>query len=194
MWLPQAWLQTRPKISFHCLPSKEGEAKEQEGKKPTDKHQSLLHAQPSTSNRVALQVGAQCSHLSGLCLLRLHLPMGVLIWPVRLGKAAPAPIAASFCSWPSDSARVDSLRTIGGPSPQRPCPAALGEPPPYWGKCSFISRSDPYSLGKVIFVQEALKYQTKHMLRVFRLLSCQSWWKKNFFQLLKWFSTLSARH
>lgn len=77
-WLPQARLQARPKIPVHCLPAKEGEAKEREGKQPADKHQSLPRAQQGTSSRVALQVGAQCPRLSGLCLLRFHLPLGVL--------------------------------------------------------------------------------------------------------------------
>lgn len=148
-----------PKISLHCLLSKDGEAKEQEGKEPTDKHQVLPCTRPSTSGRVALQAGARCPGLSGLCplLCLLAFSHGCLdlaskAWKGRISSHcfSSSPMALIFGPW------GDDLGTAGGPSPQCPCPAALGEPSPYWGKHSFISRSDLYSLSNVIFVQEVL--------------------------------------
>lgn len=119
-----------PKISLHCLLSK-GEAKEKEGKEPTGKHQVLPRAQPSTSGRVALQAEAQCPRLSGLCpllcLLRTHFPMGVLIWPARLGKAGPPPIVSPLrlctqlwaLSWLSGDCRRSKPPAPTSCSPQR---------------------------------------------------------------------------
>lgn len=99
-WPPQVRLLARTQ-KYHCFLSKEEDAKEQVGNEPTDKHQVLPHAWHSTSSRVALQAGSWCAHLSGLCQLRSHHPLVILVWPAGLGKAGPALIASALHPWHS---------------------------------------------------------------------------------------------